>query len=178
MEKQSGISMIILIIIVVIILIIASIGLNYANKLIEEKDLKDLRTDMLLIQAEAKKGLEEFCFQSVNLDKNKEEDNVKIEEIKKANLEGIPVAEVDEQIKNEISQLPEEIVIDENSYYLDEQTLKEMKIERLNTENYGHFIIKYDFENVNIEVINTKGYEGKYTLTQLEEAYNKGEQSN
>ena len=53
-----------------------------------------------------------------------------------------------------------------------------MKIERLNTENYGHFIIKYDFENVNIEVINTKGYEGKYTLTQLEEAYNKGEQSN
>ena len=26
---------------------------------------------------------------------------------------------------------------------------------------------KYDFENIKVEVINTKGYEGQYTLTAL-----------
>ena len=57
--------------------------------------------------------------------------------------------------------------MDEDSYYLDEMTLNEIGVKDLNSEQYGYFIVKYDFSNTTVEVINTKGYDGKYTLTQL-----------
>ena len=117
---------------------------------------------MLLIQAETKKDLEEVCFQTANLDAKKEEDLAKINEIKKQNLKGRLVQE--SEIKNSI---PQEITIDENCYYLDENNLNEIGVKDLNSDEYGYFIVKYDFSNITVEVINTKGYEGKYTLTQL-----------
>ena len=37
----------------------------------------------------------------------------------------------------------------------------------MNSEEYGYFIVKYDIENISVDVINTKGYQGNYTLEQL-----------
>ena len=37
----------------------------------------------------------------------------------------------------------------------------------MNPEEYGYFIVKYDIENISVDVINTKGYQGNYTLEQL-----------
>ena len=42
-----------------------------------------------------------------------------------------------------------------------------MGVKDCNAEKYGNYIVKYDFENIKVEVINTKGYEGQYTLTDL-----------
>ena len=162
MEKQKGVAIPVLIIGIVIIIAIASLIIHYVENIVEKNRLQDLRTNMLLIQAETKKDLEEVCFQTVNLDAKKEEDLTKINEIKKENLKGILVQ--DSEIKNSI---PQEVTIDENCYYLDETILNEMGIKDLNSETYGYFIVKYDFTNIAVEVINTKGYEGKYTLTQL-----------
>lgn len=162
MRKQNGVSTPILIIGIVIIIIIASVIVHYAEDIVEENRLQDLRTNMLLIQAETKKDLEEVCFQTANLDAKKEEDLAKINEIKKQNLKGRLVQE--SEIKNSI---PQEITIDENCYYLDENNLNEIGVKDLNSDEYGYFIVKYDFSNITVEVINTKGYEGKYTLTQL-----------
>lgn len=162
MEKQKGVAIPVLIIGVVIIIAIASIIVHYAEDMVEENRLQDLRTNMLLIQAETKKDLEEVCFQTANLDAKKEEDLAKINEIKKEKLKGTIVQE--SEVKDSI---PQEITIDENCYYLDETNLNEIGVKDLNSEKYGHFIVKYDFENITVEVINTKGYEGKYTLTQL-----------
>ena len=37
-----------------------------------------------------------------------------------------------------------------------------------NTEKEdGYIIVQYNFSNANVEVINTKGYNGNYTLTQI-----------
>lgn len=162
MRKQNGVSTPILIIGIVIIMIIASVIVHYAEDIVEENRLQDLRTNMLLIQAETKKDLEEVCFQTANLDAQKEDDLAKINEIKKQNLKGRLVQE--SEIKNSI---PQEITIDENCYYLDENNLNEIGVKDLNSDKYGYFIVKYDFSNITVEVINTKGYEGKYTLTQL-----------
>ena len=162
MEKQKGVAIPVLIIGIVIIIAIASLIIHYVENIVEKNRLQDLRTNMLLIQAETKKELEEVCFQTVNLDAKKEEDLTKINEIKKENLKGILVQ--GSEIKNSI---PQEVTIDENCYYLDETILNEMGIKDLNSETYGYFIVKYDFTNIAVEVINTKGYEGKYTLTQL-----------
>ncbi len=162
MKKQNGVAIPILIIGIVIIIAIATVIVHYAKNMVEENRLQDLRTNMLLIQAETKKDLEKVCFQTANLDNKKEEDLAKINEIKKENLKGTLVqgSEIEKSI-------PQEITIDENCYYLDEKNLTEMGVKDLDSVEYGYFIVKYDFSNITVEVMNTKGYEGKYTLTQL-----------
>ena len=162
MKNEKGVAIPTLIIIIAIIIVVAIVGIKYGKKIINENQLQDLRTDMLLIQADTKKSLEEVSFQTVNLDKNKQEDLAKINEVKQENLKGIPVQ------GNEIEEsIPEGITIDENCYYLDENVLKDMGVKESDSEKYGNYIVKYDFENIKVEVINTKGYDGKYTLTQL-----------
>ena len=157
MKNQKGASLPILIIGIVAIIAIAVVIGHYAVDMAEENKLQDLRTNMLLIQAETKKDLEEVCFQSANLDSSKEEDSARINEIKQENLKGVLV-----QGSEAESSIPQEISIDEN-------ILNDIGIKDSNSEQYGYFVVKYDFTNATVEVINTKGYDGKYTLTQLTE---------
>ena len=42
-----------------------------------------------------------------------------------------------------------------------------MGVKNFETEKYGNYIVKYNFDDITVEVINSKGYEGQYTLTQL-----------
>ena len=109
MKNEKGVAIPTLIIIIAIIIVVAIVGIKYSMKMIDENQLQDLRTDMLLIQADTKKSLEEVSFHTVNLDKNKEEDLAKINEVKQENLKGIPVkgTEIEKSI-------PEGIEIDEN----------------------------------------------------------------
>ena len=155
MRKQNGVAISVLSIGIVIIIAIASIIVHYVEDMVEENRLQDLRTNMLLIQAETKKDLEEVCFQTAKLDSKKEEDLATINEIKNENLKGKLVQ--GSEIENSI---PQEINIDENN-------LSEIGVKDLDSNEYGYFIVKYDFSNITVEVMNTKGYEGKYTLTQL-----------
>ena len=162
MKNQNGVSLPILIIAIALILIVAAMIGKYGVRMLKDTKLKDLRTDMLLIQADTKKNLEEVRFQTVNLDKNKEEDLEKIDQIKKENLKGTLVKGSDIE-KN----IPSEITIDDNCYYIEENELKQMGVKNFETEKYGNYIVKYNFDDITVEVINSKGYEGQYTLTQL-----------
>ena len=174
MRNESGKSIVILIIMTILIMMGVSVIINYAKQMLEESKVQDLRTNMLLIQAQVKKGLEEVCFQTVNLDESKEEDLTKINEIKQENLDGIVLSNWPEEVQNATKNVPE-VTFDENCYYLDEATLSEMGIENSTEDQYGFFIVRYDFSNANVEVINTSGYDGNYTLTQIVEAID-GEQ--
>ena len=163
MKNENGVSLPILLVVVVVIAIVATVIGKYGMLMMTETKLQDLRTDMLLIQAETKKDLEEIRFQTVNLDSNKEEDFEKIKQIRQECLKGKPVQETDI-----LNNIPTEISIDENCYYLDESILKDIGVKETDSEKYGYYIVKYDFDNTTTEVMNTKGYEGQYTLTQLE----------
>ncbi len=163
MKNENGVSLPILLVVVVVIAIVATVIGKYGMLMMTETKLQDLRTDMLLIQAETKKDLEEIRFQTVNLDSNKEEDFEKIKQIRQEYLKGTPVQETDI-----LNNIPTEISIDENCYYLDESILKDIGVKETDSEKYGYYIVKYDFDNTTTEVMNTKGYEGQYTLTQLE----------
>ena len=171
MKNESGKSIVILVIMTILIIIGASAIINYAKQMVEETKSQDLRTNMLLMQAEAKKGLEEVCFRTVNMDKTKEADLTKINEVKQEFLEGVMLSNSPAEVQEAIKNVPE-VTFDESCYYLDETTLNEMGIKNINQEEEGYFIVKYDFSNDNLEIINTKGIEGKYTLTQIVEAEN------
>lgn len=166
MKNESVKSIVVLIIFTILIIILASVIINYAKKMMEETKVQDLKTNMLLIQAETKKGLEEVCFQTVNLDESKEEELTKIKEIKQEFLDGIILNNAPVEVQETVKNITE-VTLDENCYYLDETILTEMGIKDINKNEYGYFIVKYDFENTNVEVINTKGCNGKYTLTEI-----------
>lgn len=166
MRNEGGKSIVILIILTILIMIGAGVIINYVQQMMAEKKEQDLKTNMLLIQAETKKGLEEVCFRTVNMDEKKEEDLTKINEIKSEYLKGTALSDAPSEVQEAIKNILD-VNFEENCYYLDEMLLNQMEIYNVSSSKYGYFIVKYDFSNANVEVINTKGSDGKYTLTQI-----------
>ena len=138
--------------------------LEKAQKMVEETNLKDLKTNMLLIQAKMKKCVEEVSFQKANV-----KDEVRIAEIKTENLKGKKITE-NEEVKR-LAESTNKIDIEkiDEYYYLDENELAQIGITDINVEKNGYFIIRYNIEEIGVEVLNTKGYNGIYTLEELEQ---------
>jgi len=174
MGNESGKSIVILIIMTILVMIGVSYAINYAKEMMEETKAQDLRTNMLLIQAEAKKGLENVCFETVNLNESKEDDLTKITESKEEHLAGIILSSAPEDVQNEAKNVPD-FTVDDSCYYLDEATLTEMGIKNIDEKENGYIIVKYNLSNADVEVINTKGYNGKYTLKQIISTSNEGQ---
>ena len=162
MKNENGKSNILLIIIIILIIIAVGVAIEYLKKMLTISNLQDLKTNMLIMQAETKKGLDNVC-----LDKENEENLNKINQIKEANLKGIKLADASEEVKKSVEQLPSEVEIDENCYYLDDETLSRMGIDEKRIKQYEYFIAKYDFSKITVEIISTKGYNENYTLTQI-----------
>lgn len=162
MKKQRGITLIALTITIVVMMIIAGITVHFGLDLIQEVKLQDLRTNMLLMQAKAKECVEEVSFQKANVT-----DANEIETIKNENLKGIKVEE-NSEVQN-LLQNTGKIQEGFEYYYLTQQDLSDMGIQELSVEDYGYFIVGYNIDEIKVEVINTNGYQGNYTLTQLNE---------
>jgi len=168
MKKQNGITLMALTITIVVMLIIAGISAYFGSDLIKEMKLQDLRTNMLLIQAKSKDWVEEVNFQTANLNAEKPEDLQQINTIKAEYLKGVPLKDSEaEEEATSVGAITKDI---SEYYYLDETILEEMGIKGLNPDNYGYFIVRYDIQNTKVDVINTMGYEGKYTLEAIDEA--------
>lgn len=162
MKKEKGITLIALTVTIVVMMIIASITVYFGLDLIKGVKLQDLRTNMLLIQAKAKECVEEVSFQKANVT-----DSATIEQIKAENLKGTKISENSEvQTLAQNTNKVDSSKIDEY-YYLNETDLANMGIQDLSPEDYGWFIIRYDIDNIKVEVINTSGYEGNYTLEEI-----------
>ena len=60
---------------------------------------------------------------------------------------------------------------DYNYYYkLTEDNLKDMGLSNIKLSDTDElYIVKYDIQNAKVEIYNTKGYEGKYSLTDIEQ---------
>lgn len=174
MGNESGKSIVILIIMTILIIIGAAVVINYAKEMMEETEAQDLRTNMLLVQAEVKKGLEQVCFKTVNLNASKQEDLTKINEAKQESLVGTKLSEAPTEVQEAIKNVTN-FTFDENCYYLNEETLKQMGIKDINENEDGYIIVQYNFLNADVEVINTKGYKGNHTLTQIIKTTDEGQ---
>ena len=161
MREQKGITLIAITLTVIVMLIIASITVYYGTDLIQNAKLQDLKTNMLLIQAKTKSGVEEVNFQSQNINDGSSLEQIKSENLIGQKLEGsgepYNQAQQTGKITGDISQY----------YYLTDQNLNDMGLNDIKTEDYGYFILRYDIDNISVEVINTKGYDGNYTLTDI-----------
>ena len=162
-----GAKKVINLIIALVIIIVIIIGITtIIKKATDETNLQDLRTNMLLIQGKAKTYTENVSVETVNLDKEKEEDNTKIEEVKGQKLKGTALENCEETIKNEAKKAGIEDTKD--YYYLTQEDLNSMGIS-IEVEYDEYYLVKYNFEDT--EVVYTKGYEYKdkiyYKLSEL-----------
>lgn len=156
MVKNKGITLIALTITIVIMMILAGITTYFGKDLIKQVKLQDLRTNMLLIQAKAREYLEETTFQKItNLEEAKNQGIIRGTAISGTEVQSI--AEKTGKITAPIEQY----------YYLTAEDLNEMGIEELKVEEYGYFIIRYDLDEIKVEVLNTNGYQGNYTLDEI-----------
>lgn len=182
MKKQNGITIVALCVTIIVISILTTITVQYGTNLISEVKLQDLRTNMLLIQAKTKEIVEEVNFQIVNL-----QDEAEINRIKTANLKGLNLKivenDADTSLKEDVRDALEKTkTIEENEidncYYLNQADLKEIGVGDIECKQGEYYIVKYDIENIKVEVINTKGYKPRndgnryYTLTQLNKLTN------
>ena len=155
MRETKGITLIALAITIIIMAIIATITVYYGTDLIRNVKLQDLKTTMLLIEAKTKECVEEANFQKLDL-AGAASNNILLGTPLSTNSEVQTAANATGKIEGDINQY----------YYLSEQTLIDIGLKDVGLD-YGYFIVKYDITNIKVEVINTSGYDGKYTLEEI-----------
>lgn len=161
--NQKGISAITLTITVIVLLIIAGIGISTGMNILKKVELEELKTNMLLIEAKAREYVEQANFKI-----GKETDTAKIQEIKD-NIYGNTDAGAKLQKGTEanLANAPESIPVSE-CYVLTDETLNLWGLNEIKLDTDEKYLVKFDETNLSVEVYNTKGYEEKYSLTDLE----------
>lgn len=175
MKENKGVTMIVLIITIIVLAIIAGISIGKGNNVIKRSQLENLKTNMLLIKVKAKQYVENANFK-LGTNPTPEEKASRIEEAKKEFL-GEQIIDINIFTGN-INKTNEEIENDVSNYIfyykVSTDNLVEMGLSNVSSdEKNGWYIIKYDVENVEIEIYNTKGFENGenryYSLTEIQD---------
>ena len=175
MKKNKGITMLALVITIVVLLIILGISVGQGSNVIKRSQLENLKTNMLLIEIKAKEKAENANFK-LGTNPTEEEKKARLEEATKE-LIGEKITESN-IFEGNINITKEKIDEDnsKNIYYykISTQDLKNIGLPKvISDDKNGWYIIKYDIENTEIEIYNTKGFENEknkyYSLTEIQE---------
>ncbi len=168
MKNQKGITMISLIVTIVVILILAGITINTGTGILQNIQLESIKTNLMLIEAKAKGYVEEVDFKiGVNQDSLTEEEyNTRLEAARTEIYGGIGLQKVS---SSQNVELPLELVGYENDlYYVSESVLTSWGLDDIELSSNENYLIKFNEKTQSVEVYNTKGFDGKYSLTDIE----------
>ena len=160
-RKERGVTLVALVITVVVLLIIASIAVYSGSDTVRKAKLEELRTNMLLIEAKARGLVEEVNFK---IGLTKPEDTKYAEKKEQAENEVYVGAGLEKA--NGVSA-PSTIPVSE-CYKVTDTTLQNWGLEDMEKEEGEEYLIKFDDVNATVEVYNTLGYNGKYSLTEID----------
>lgn len=159
-NKEQGITLITLTITVIVLIILAGIGIYSGKDTIKKAKLEELQTNLLLIQAKAREYVEEANFK-IGIVSNEERPakTATVRDEIYVQAQGLQPA----------SNIPEEIKVTDASacYYLTEETKNKWGLEKMQGE--GQYMIEFDEMNVKVEVYNLEGYDGKYSLSDIDQ---------
>ena len=171
-KKENGITLITLVVTIVVMLILAGITVKSGKSAIKNANLEEMKTNMLLIQTKAKEYVE-----NANFDLGVKPDEATDEMKTKAKSE-LTGADKGEQISSNdsiVSQLtimginPDDIT-NGNVYKLTTENLNNMGIKKVESnEENGWYVIVYNISEVSAEIYNTKGFDNRYSLTDIEQ---------
>ena len=159
-KKKEGITLISLVITIIILSILAGVSIVAGVNGIKKVELEELETNMLLIEAKAREYVEETNFAI-----GKETDVAKIAEIKEEEYE----------TKGKLAKASEEGITNSNisniseCYVVTEETLSLWGLDKIKLVDDEYYLIYFDESNLSVEVYNTKGYDGKYSLTDIKQ---------
>ena len=140
LNNEKAITIIALIITMIIMLILVGVGLHFGNESLDKAKLEDIKTDMSSIKTKAKIVAEKYNFKDIE------------------NLIGSEITDEEAQ-KLEI----------ENSSEIRKWSSKDLSEQGLSTIDGDIYVVKYNLEDPNnCEVYYSAGYNGKYSLTELE----------
>ena len=160
LKQDKGITLIALMVTIIILLIIAGIAIYNGKETIQRANLEALRTNMLLIEAKAKGLVEEANFQ-LGPEKTGDLANIR----KKIYVEDNELSAASEN-----SNIPSEFIKD-NVYVFTRETATLWGLDNVygELESGGYYLIAFDEENASVEIYNTLGYQGRYSLTEIDE---------
>ena len=162
LKENKGITLVALVITIVVMLIIASIAVYTGKDTIKEAQLEELKTNMLLIEAKAKGLVEEVNFK-IGLTKPEDEGY----QTKKDSAEQEVYVEGAKLEKATNISAPSSIPVSE-CYEVTSEAMNEWGLDNIELEEGEYYLVQFDDVNATVEVYNTLGYDGKYSLTEIE----------
>ena len=171
-SNQKGITMIALTITIILLFILSGIAIYSGKDTIRRENLEELKTNMLLIQTKAREFVENASF-DLGIDPQNATEEMRANAQNELNGEdkGTLVEEGD-PIESELLSIgiSQNDIDNGNVYKLTTQNLENMGIKDVESNDTdGWYVIVYDITNTTAEIYNTIGYEGKYSLTDLEQ---------
>ena len=163
-KNAKGITLVALAITIIVLLIIAGIGYNYGKEAIQKAQLEELRTNMLLIEAKAKGLVEEVNFK-IGLTKEGDSD---FTSKKDAAENEVYVGAGLEKVTNASDVSAPSGVPATECYKVTDTAFENWGLEDIELEENEYYLIKFDDVNATVEVYNTLGYDGRYSLTDID----------
>lgn len=163
-KKEKGVTLIALTITIIVLLIIAGIAIYSGRETIQKANLEALRTNMLLIEAKAKGVVEEANFQlGPDFQKESEIGTIRNDlyvtenKLQKLSDSGITVSS--------------EIPTGDNVYVFTQETASLWALDNVYSEleDGEYYIIEFNEREATVEIYNTIGYQGYYSLTDIDE---------
>lgn len=174
MEKnnQNGITLVILTITIIVLIILAGITIHTGTESIREANLEGLKTNMLLIETKAREFVENASF-DLGIDPENATSEMKANALNELNGEdkGTLVTSSDSIIDQLLNiGIRQEDIDNKNVYKLTTENLEKMGINDVESnDEVGWYVIVYNIEDTTAEIYYTIGYNGKYSLTDIEQ---------
>lgn len=172
MEKnnQRGITLVVLTITIIFLIILAGITINIGKETIQKENLEGLKTNMLLIETKAREYVENASFK-LGVNPNTDTMYTDASENLTGEDRGTVVTTEDGMVENLLNIGIKHEDIDKGKVYkLTTENLEKMGInDVVSNDEEGWYIIVYNIEEKTIEIYNTTGYNGKYSLTDIEQ---------
>ena len=158
-NKVEGVTLVALTITVVVLIIIAGISFYSGRETIQKAKLEDLKTNMLLIQAKAREYVEEVNFKmGIGTEEQKNERKVTARQEVYEQQQGLQKA----------SNVPDYITDADSCYELTQETQEKWGLTKMELGKDERYLIQFDETNIRVEIYNTKGYDGRYSLTEID----------
>lgn len=171
-KNEKGITVVALIITIILLLILAGITIYTGNDSIQKANLEGLKTNMLLIQTKARAYVENASF-DLGIDPQNATDEMKTNAKNELSGEdkGTLVTSDDSMVDTLLNiGINQEDIDNEKVFKLTTENLEKMGIHDVTSDSEdGWYVIVYNIDDTTAEIYHTIGYQGKHSLTEIEQ---------
>ena len=171
-KNEKGITVVVLTITIILLLILVGITVYTGKDSIQKANLEGLKTNMLLIQTKAREYVENASF-DLGIDPQNATEEMKTNAKNELNGEdkGTLVTPDDAIVKDLLNiGIKQEDIDNEKVYKLTTENIEKMGINDVESNSEkGWYVIVYNIDDTTAEIYHTIGYQGKYSLTDIEQ---------